>query len=97
MSGRRGKRPDKADLARQAVEYLVQHDFVLKWDYDTTDPPSPAIRDLFAPYFSDGEIERTTSELLANYLVSRLREDYLPTEGRRSRPAACRVVWGDDD
>ena len=97
MSGRRGKRSGKADLARQAVEYLVQHDFVLKWDFDTTDPPSPEIQDLLVPYFSDGEIELTTSALLCDYLVSRLREDYLPTEGRRSHPAACRVVCGGDD
>ena len=56
------------------------------------------------PYFADGEIEMTTSRLLQDYLVERLREEYLPrNEPSRSEhdcaPAAFRVVCddGDDD
>jgi hypothetical protein len=97
MSGRRGKR---ADLAQQAIEYLVEHDLWLRWDFPEADPPSPDIKRLVMSYLADGEIELTTSALLADYLVGRLREDYLPrnepSRSPGSRPAACRVVCGDD-
>jgi len=92
---------NKADTARRAVEYLVQHDFKLHWDYDPADPPPEEIKRLLAPYFDDGEIERTTGMLLCNYLVGRLREDYVPQDewsrsarghAPHSRPPTCRVV-----
>jgi hypothetical protein len=91
---------NRADLAGQAIEYPVEHDFVLAWEYSATEPPPEAIRKLLAPYFADGEIELTTSRLLCDYLVSRLREDY-PLTDRQSRSvrdcaSACRVVFGDD-
>jgi len=91
---------NKADLARQAIEYLVEHDFVLTWDFSATEPPSEEIRQLLTPYFADGEIELTTSGLLCDYLVSRLCEDHLLMD-KQSRSAqdhasACRVVFGDD-
>ena len=86
---------NRADLARQAIEYLVEHDFVLTWDFSATEPPPEEIRRLLAPYFADGEIEPTTSRLLCEYLVSRLREDYPLTDNRsRSvRDCARRVPW----
>ena len=89
---------NRADLARQAIEYLTGHDFVLAWDFSATEPPPEGIRRLLAPYFADGEIELTTSGLLCDYLVSRLREDYPLTDDRsrsvRDHASACRVVCG---
>ena len=106
MGGHRKPRADKADLARQAIKYLVQTDLVLKWDFPEADQPPEEIRHLLTSYLADGEIERTTSSLLCDYLVGRLREDHL-SMGKRSPPgqghapwsrrAACRVVCGDGD
>ncbi len=101
MSGCRKKR---ADLARQAIAYLARTDLVLHWGFSEADPPSPEIRCLLMPCFTDGEIEQTTSALLCDYLVSRLREEYPSIEERsgvgrdlaRARPA-LRVVCGDGD
>jgi hypothetical protein len=98
------KRLDEAEIARQAIAYLVQTDLVLHWGFSEADPPSPEIMHLLMPYFADGEIELTTSELLCDYLVSRLREEYPSIEERsgvgrdlaRARPA-LRVVCGDGD
>ena len=95
---------NKADLARQAIDYLVQHDFVLHWGFSEADPPPEEIKRLLMPCFADGEIELTTSALLCDYLVSRLREEYPSIEERsgvgadlaRARPA-LRVVCGDGD
>jgi len=91
---------NRAELARQAIEYLVEHDFVLTWDFSATEPPPEEIRQLLAPYFVDGEIELTTSRLLCDYLVSRLHEDHLPMDNRsrsvRDRASACCVVCCDD-
>jgi hypothetical protein len=89
---------NRADLARQAIEYLTGHDFVLAWDYSATEPPPDGIRRLLAPYFADGEIELSTSRLLCDYLVSRLREDHLLTDDRsrsvQDHASACHVVCG---
>jgi hypothetical protein len=74
---------NRADLARQAIDYLVEQDFVLAWDFSATEPPPEEIRQLLAPYFADGEIELTTSGLLCDYLVSRLRENHLLIDNRR--------------
>ena len=96
---------DTARVAQEAVDYLVQHDFVLHWDYDAADPPSDEIKRLLAPYFADGEIELTTGAWLADYLVGCLQEEYL-LKGKPSRsgqghaPSSCpafRVVRGDED
>jgi hypothetical protein len=93
-----------ADLARQAIEYLTGHDFVLAWDFSATEPPPEGIRRLLAPYFADGEIEQTTSGLLREYLVSRLCEDHRLSPNEQSRSVrdhapwsrqACRAVRGD--
>ena len=102
------KRTDKARLARQAIDYLVQHDLVVRWHFPEADPPPEEIKRLLTSYFTDGEIEATTSELLSNYLVTGLREDYLPMdEPSRSahdrspsspRRPTCRLArCGDDD
>ena len=90
------------DLAQQAIDYLVQHDLVLPWDFDPANPPPEEVKRLLQPYLGDGEIERTTGALLCDYLVGELREDCLPRKERsrrlapQSRPATCRVVRGDD-
>ena len=91
------------DLAQQAIDYLVQTDLVLHWDFPQADPPSTEIRRLLATYLAEGEIELTTSELLCNYLVERLREDHGLTADKPSqnhapwsRRPSCRVVCGDD-
>jgi len=89
------------DLAQRAIDYLVQTDLVLKWGFPESNSPPEEVRRLLAPYFYDGEIERTTSSLLCDYLVSRLREDHL-SMGTRSlsvqdRATSCRVVCNDDD
>jgi hypothetical protein len=88
----------KADLAKRAIDYLVQHDFKLHWGYDPAEPPPEEVRRLLRPYLDDPEVELTTGALLCDYLVSRLREDWLLTGGQDrtscSRPT-CRVVWGD--
>jgi hypothetical protein len=97
------KRSKNAALVKQAVDYLSSHDFALTWDFSATDPPSQAIRRLVTPYFADGEIEVTTSNLVSEYLVRRLREDHLPMDTRRrsgrdpwSRRPTCRVVCDDE-
>jgi hypothetical protein len=98
MSSR--KKADKADLARQAVKYLEEHDLVFRWDFPQADPPPEEIKKLIMPYFSDGEIERTTSGFLCDYLIERLEEDWL-ADGQApapwSRPPFFRVVCCDDD
>jgi hypothetical protein len=33
MSGRRRKGVDKADTVKRAIDYVVQTDLVLKWDF----------------------------------------------------------------
>jgi len=91
---------NKADLAWQAIDYLVEHDLVLKWGFPEADPPSEEIRHLLMPYFANGEIERTTAGRLRDYLVECLEEDYLliadePTPWPHGQ--ICRVVFGDDD
>ena len=83
---------NRADLARQAIEYLTGHDFVLAWDFSATEPPPEGIRKLLAPYFADGEIELTTSGLLCDYLVSRLARG-LPVDGR-PEPVGSRLRLG---
>jgi hypothetical protein len=89
----------RADLARQAIAYLSEHDVALAWDFSAIEPPPEGIRKLLAPYFADGEIELSTSRLLCDYLVSRLREDHLSTDDRsrsvQDHASACRVVCGD--
>ena len=91
------KKVDKADLARQAIAYLEEHDLVLKWDFPQADPPPEEIRRLLTSYFDDGEIERTTSGFLCDYLIERLDED-CPADGQASapwsRPPVFRVVCG---
>jgi len=100
-----GRRTSKADTARQAIDYLLKHDFKLHWDFDPADPPPEEVRQLLKPYFDDGEIEGTTAMHLCDYLVGELRWSYLPkAEWSRctrehspcSRPANCRVVRGDE-
>lgn len=95
------KKSDKADLARQAIAYLEQHDLVLKWGFPQDDPPPDEIKKLIMPYFGDGEIERTTAGFVGDYLVERLEEDYLadgqaPAPWSR-RPPVFRVVCCDGD
>jgi len=90
----------KAELAWQAIDYLVEHDLVLKWGFPEADPPSEEIRHLLMPYFANGEIERTTAGRLRDYLVECLEEDYLliadePTP--RSHAPVFRVVCDDND
>ena len=102
MGDHEKERTQRADLARQAIDYLVQTDLVLKWGFPEADPPPEGTKRLLAPYFSDGEIERTTSSLLCNYLVERLREDHGLTDTRmgrsgRDRAPSCRVVCDDGD
>jgi hypothetical protein len=101
----RKKRTDKAALARKAVRYLAQTDLKLKWEFSEDDPPPPEVADLIAGYFSDGEIEATTGSLLCDYLITRLKQDYLPQDEPsrsapnripKSYPAVCRVVCGDE-
>jgi hypothetical protein len=91
-----GKPPDESDLVREAIAYLAQTDLVLKWGFSEADPPPPEVAKRVASYFSDGEIEVTTSSLVCDYLISRLREDCPLTEDAGSRPAVCRIVRGDD-
>ena len=55
MSGSRGKEADKADLARRAIDYMLEHDFTLKWAFPEADPTPEEIKCLLASYFSDGE------------------------------------------
>jgi hypothetical protein len=94
---------NKADLAWQAIDYLVEHDLVVKWNFPEADPPPEEVKRLIAPYFSDGEIERTTAGHLRDYLVERLEEDYLLIADERSQSSqdahgpVYRVVFGDDD
>ena len=92
---------NKTGTARRAVEYLLHHDFKLHWDYDPADPPPEEVRQFLQPYFDDGEIEKTTSVLLCEYLVGELRWDHIPKEEWSrsargdvpcSRSATCRVV-----
>lgn len=100
MSGHK----EKAEIARQAIAYLVQTDLALRWEFQEADPPPEGIKSLVMPYLADGEIELTTSRLLRDYLVERLREEYPSIEERsgvgrdlaRARPA-LRVVCGDGD
>ena len=102
------RKADKAQLAQRAIDYLVQTDLVVRWDFPDDDPPPEDIKRLLMSYFADGEIEVTTSELLCSYLVSGLREDY-PSLDEPSRSAhdhapssprrpTCRLArCGDDD
>ncbi|MGO9108574.1 MAG: hypothetical protein ACLP9L_05010 [Thermoguttaceae bacterium] len=95
----RSKRAEKAELAWQAIDYLVEHDLVLKWDFPEADPPPEEIRKLIAPYFSDGEIEMTAAWLLSDFLIERLENDCLLIRDSQSSqdPHRPRVVCGDDD
>ena len=67
---------NKADTAKQAIDWLAEHDLLLRWEIPEDDPPSPEVKRLVMLHLADGEIELTTSALLADYLASRLREDY---------------------
>ena len=96
----------EADLAKRAIDYLVQHDLMLRWDIPDTDPPPADVKRLVMGYLADGDIELTTSALLAEYLMSRLREEYLPPDAPSrsahepapwSHRPTCRVVSGDDE
>ena len=40
----RSRKAEKVELAWQAIDYLVEHDFTLKWEFDAADPPSEEIR-----------------------------------------------------
>ena len=95
----RRNKAEKAELAWQAIDYLVEHDFTLKWEFDAADPPPEEIRLLIAPYFSDGEIEMTAAWLLSDFLIERLENDcLLITDSQSSQdPLRPRVVCGDDD
>ena len=97
----RSKRAEKAELAWQAIDYLLEHDFKLKWEFDAADPPSDEIRRLIASYFSNGEIEQDMAWYLSDYLIERLEDDYLAVADERSQssqdPHRPRVVCGDDD
>jgi hypothetical protein len=102
----RRNKAEKAELAWQAIDYLVEHDLVVKWTFPEADPPSEEIRKLIAPYFSDGEIERTTAGHLRDYLVERLEEDHLLVDewsqssqdhSASRRSPVFRVVCGDDN
>jgi len=100
MGRSRNKRANKAELAWQAIDYLVEHDLVVKWDFDAADPPPEDVKRLIAPYFTNGEIERTTAWHLRDYLVECLEEDHLliadePTP--RSHAPVFRVVCDDND
>ena len=95
----------KAELAWQAIDYLVEHDLVVKWTFPEADPPSEEIRHLLMPYFANGEIERTTAWRLRDYLVECLEEDFLLVDERSQssqvrsasrRSPVFRVVCGDD-
>lgn len=95
------KSVDKADIVQQAIDYVATTDLVLKWDFPEADPPSPEIASLLKSFFDDGEIERTTSALLCDYLVNCLQEDYLlgdkPSQSGQDHAPVCRVVCDDDD
>ena len=99
----RSRRANKADVAWQAIDYLVEHDLGVKWTFPEADPPSEEIRHLLMPYFANGEIERTTAWHLRDYLVERLEEDHLlianeaSQSSQDSRRPVFRVVCGDDD
>jgi hypothetical protein len=102
----RRNKAEKAELAWQAIDHLVEHDLVVKWEFDAADPPPDEVKRLIAPYFSDGEIERTTAWRLRDYLVECLEEDFLlvdersqPSQDRSAsrRSPVFRVVCGDDD
>ena len=80
MSMGREKRTAKAELARQAIEYLAQHDLVLRWEIPEADPPPADVRRLIMSCLAEGEVDLTTSALLCEYLVTSLREDYLPVD-----------------
>ena len=53
----RSRKANNVEIVWQAIDYLVEHDFTLKWEFDAADPPPEEIRLLIAPYLSDGEIE----------------------------------------
>ena len=95
----KNNKAEKTELAWQAIDYLVEHDLVIKWTFPETDPPSEEIRKLIAPYFSDGEIEMTAAWLLSDFLIERLENDcLLITDSQLSQdPHRPRVVCGDDD
>ena len=101
MSGSRNSRTDKADLAKRAIDYLLEHDLVLKWAFPEVDPPPDVIRKLIMPYFSDGEIEQDMAWYLSDYLVERLEQDCLQIADEQSQSSQDsrrpRVVCGDDD
>ena len=98
----RSRRANKADVAWQAIDYLVEHDLVVKWTFPEADPPPEEIRLLLMPYFANGEIERTTAWHLRDYLVECLEDEFLLMDERsQSSQDPCRpvfrVVCGDDD
>jgi hypothetical protein len=94
----RRNKAEKAELAWQAIDYLVEHDLVLKWNFPEADPPPEEVRLLIAPYFSDGEIEMTAAWLLSDFLIERLENDCLLIADSQSSqdPYRPRVVCGDD-
>lgn len=94
----RRNKAEKAELAWQAIDYLVEHDLVVEWTFPEADPPSEEIRKLIAPYFSDGEIEMTAAWLLSDFLIERLENDCLliPDSQSSQDPLRPRVVCGDD-
>jgi hypothetical protein len=103
MSTCRNSRADKVDLAKRAIDYLLEHDLTLKWEFDAADPPPDEIKLLIAPYFSDGEIEMTAAWLLSDFLIERLEKDCLLIPDGQSqssqdprRPVAG-VACGHDD
>ncbi|MGO9109099.1 MAG: hypothetical protein ACLP9L_07700 [Thermoguttaceae bacterium] len=104
MSGSRKRRANKAaQEAWQAIDYLVEHELVVRWEFPESDPPPEAIKRLLKPYFADGEIERGTAWHLRDYLVERLEEDFLAVADERSQNHApwsrpvCRIVCCGDD
>ena len=94
MGRSRNKRANKAELAWQAIDYLVEHDLVVKWDFDAADPPPEDVKRLIAPYFTNGEIERTTAWHLRDYLVECLEDEFLLMDERsQSSQDPCRPVF----
>ena len=97
MSGKR--EANQAELAWQAIDYLAEHELVVRWEFPEADPPPEAIRRLIAACFADDEIEMTTAWLLSDYLVARLEEDYLAVADEKSENHAspCRIACCGDD
>jgi hypothetical protein len=98
MSGSGTEKADKAvQEAWQAIDYLVEHELVVRWEFPESDPPPEAIQRLLRPYCSDGEIAQTTAWLLSDFLVERLEEDFLAVDEGGDHAPVLRVVCGDDE